>query len=346
MLYKLFLYKDAGKGMKPWFDEKFLKFHDGAWWVHPRFNTTGASTTRLSSSAPNFQNITSRGWGLDVKKGLLARNDKSHVLGCDASQLEHRIIIYECGEKPPEGDFFKWLLGRADGKFEKAAERMHGVGRDIAKRVAHASNYAEGFKTLTKDRLREAHTVAQRDAGALRVFEDWTYCGEVVVFTGANLAQTLFGDKSYESRRKALELQFDIYFNAVPFVHEWHRRLSKDIERGFANLRTGHRLVLLDSPLKNFKAGAAFIGQGGGAQYVQDKMIQSVRPWAAQVHDEIIWDTIPQEWSDGDCLSFAEFLWKTDTPSFPGLLIPWKVKRGPSWGECKEILPPSAAKEN
>ena len=343
-LYKLFLYKDSGKGMKPWFDEdKHLRHHDGAWWVHPRFNTTGASTTRLSSSSPNFQNIPSRGWGLAIKRAIIPRDEDSCILCSDASQLEHRIILYECGETPPPGDFFKWLLGRAEGNFARAAERMHGNERDIAKRVSHASNYAEGFKLLEDWQLTNSQTLKQVEHGALRIFGDWRMSGKTVAFTGANLAQTLFGDKTFESRKKALELQFDIYFKAVPFIHSFHRRLSQLVETGVVQLRTGHRLELLDDPQSNFKAGAAFFGQGGGAQYVQAKMRDANRrypnnPWAAQIHDEILWDSIPRVWDARDKIKFVKFLWEEPVPQFEDLLIPWKTKTGPSWGEAKELI--------
>lgn len=342
-LYKLFLYKDSGKGMKPWFDEdKHLRHHDGAWWVHPRFNTTGASTTRFSSSSPNFQNIPSRGWGLAIKRAIIPRDEDSCILCSDASQLEYRIILYECGETPPPGDFFKWLLARADGNFARAAERMHGIERDIAKQTAHSSNYGSGFKLLDDWQLSNSQVLKQEREGALRIFRDWRMGGKTVAFTGANLAQNLFGDKTFESRKKALDLQFDVFFKAAPFVHQLHRRLSQQIETGVVTLRTGHRLELLEDHQENFKAGTAFVGQGGGAQYVQAKMRDAnrrdaSRPWAAQIHDEILWDSVPRSWSAEQKLDFVRFLWEEETPQFPGLLIPWKTKTGPSWGEAKEI---------
>ena len=47
--YRMYKYKKSGKGTKSWFDDKYF---NGAW-LHPRFNDTGTSLGRLSSSKPN-----------------------------------------------------------------------------------------------------------------------------------------------------------------------------------------------------------------------------------------------------------------------------------------------------
>ena len=343
LLYKLFLYKDAGKGLSPWFSEEknFIVNHDDSWYIHPRFVTTGTSTTRLSSSRPNCQNISARGWGREVKRALIPRPG-CVMCGNDASQLEFRTVYYECGLEAPAGDFFNWLQEIANGKFDRAAEAMHGKARDIAKRVAHASNYAEGFKLFEQWQLETKRTHQQVIDGSLRIFEDWTMDGKVVGFTGANLAQTLFGDKTDISRRKALNLQFDIYFATVPAIHTWHRKMSGMIERGWLQLRTGHRLDLLGSPSDNFKAGCAYIGQGTGSQFMQEKMIECARrypdfPMCSQIHDELLWDNLPASWTVEEIKNFVRHLGAEEAPSFPGLLVPFKTKVGPTWGDCKEI---------
>lgn len=343
LLYKLFLYKDTGKSSEAWFNQekKFLVEHDGNWWIHPRFSTTGASTTRLSSSRPNFQNFKKRGLGSEIRRAIVPRP------GCimcanDAKQLEFRIVAYEAGIDVPLYDFFTWLVERANGQFEKAAELMHGKARDIAKRVNHASAYGEGFKLFDEWQLATKRTHQQVVDGSLRIFEDWLMDGKVVGFTGANLAQTLFGDKTDISRRKALNLQFDVWLRAVPEIHPWHRKMSKIAERGWAQLRTGHYLELLGSPSDNFKAGCAYYGQGGGAQFIQDKMIQCARrypdfPMCAQIHDDLMWDNIPSSWTVAEIKQFVEHLGNEEAPSFPGLLVPFDTQVGPNWGEMRSI---------
>lgn len=343
LLYKLFMYKDTGKDSGAWFSQEknFLVQHDDNWWIHPRFSTTGASTTRLSSSRPNFQNFKKRGLGAAIRKAIVPRP------GCimcanDAKQLEFRIVSYEAGIEVPNYDFFDWLCSRANGQFEKAAETMHGKARDIAKRVNHASAYGEGFKLFDHWQLATKRTHQQVVDGSLRIFEDWIMDGKVVGFTGANLAQTLFGDKTDISRRKALNLQFDVWLRAVPQIHPWHRKMSKIAEQGWAQLRTGHYLELLGSPSDNFKAGCAYFGQGGGAQFMQDKMIQSARlypdfPMCAQIHDDLMWDSIPASWTVEQIKKFVSHLSETEAPSFPGLLVPFDTQTGPNWYEMRTI---------
>ena len=647
LLYKLFTYKDTGKESTAWFNQekKFLVYHDNNWWIHPRFSTTGTSTTRLSSSRPNFQNFKKRGLGAAIRKAVIPRP------GCimcanDAKQLEFRIVSYEAGIQVPGYDFFDWLVGRANGQFEKAAELMHAKARDIAKRVNHAcltadhevltkdgwikiskytgqsimnyyedgsldfsyplryhsyeapaetivlsgrglqtectenhafpvritgtwkgrkynklqrktvdqftpcgdipvsgnylnsfevysdleiqraiavqadanlsrnrarfhfvkerkierikqlfpeiqlykcachqhtgvhgtvifssplinskkqftweflklsprqrelflteillwdgcimpghktysntdlqsvtvaqtiahlsgkqallrttkqkegkkvcyalsfnrrtkasiaclqitkntsntkkvycfttssgyflvrhkntisvtgnSAYGEGFKLYADWQLATDRIDQQRKDGRLRIFEDWEMDGKVVGFTGANLAQTLFGDKTDISRRKALNLQFDVWLKAVPEIHPWHRKMAKIAERGWAQLRTGHYLELLGSPSDNFKAGCAYYGQGGGAQFMQDKMLQCARlypdfPMCAQIHDDLMWDNIPASWDIDRIKGFVAHLGNEEVGSFPGLLVPFDTQIGPNWGEMKSI---------
>jgi hypothetical protein len=343
LLYKLFTYKDTGKESTAWFNQekKFLVYHDNNWWIHPRFSTTGTSTTRLSSSRPNFQNFKKRGLGAAIRKAIIPRP------GCimcanDAKQLEFRIVSYEAGIQVPGYDFFDWLVGRANGQFEKAAELMHAKARDIAKRVNHASAYGEGFKLFEDWQLATKRTHQQVVDGSLRIFPDWIMADKVVGFTGANLAQTLFGDKTDISRRKALNLQFDVWLRAVPEIHPWHRKMAKIAERGWAQLRTGHYLELLGSPSDNFKAGCAYYGQGGGAQFMRDKMIQCARmypdfPMCAQIHDDLMWDNIPAGWDIDRIKGFVAHLGNEQVESFPGLLVPFDTQIGPNWGEMRSI---------
>lgn len=294
-----------------------------------------------SSSRPNFQNFKKRGLGSEIRRAIIPRP------GCimcanDAKQLEFRIVAYEAGIEVPGYDFFTWLVERANGQFEKAAELMHGKARDIAKRVNHASAYGEGFKLFDGWQLATKRTHQQVVDGSLRIFEDWEMDGKVVGFTGANLAQTLFGDKTDISRRKALNLQFDVWLKAVPEIHPWHRKITKIAESGWAQLRTGHYLELLGSPSDNFKAGCAYFGQGGGAQFMQDKMIQSARkypdfPMCAQIHDDLMWDNLPASWTLEEIKGFVAHLSNEETVSFPGLLVPFETQIGPNWGQMKEI---------
>lgn len=343
LLYKLYLYKDSGKGLDPWFSDKTMKFHDGAWYIHPRFVTTGASTGRLSSSRPNFQNISSRGWGAEVKKAIIPRPG-CIICSNDARNLELRIMLYYAGfdtRRVPE-DAWTWLCAEAKGDFDKAAQNWRGTGKDIAKRTVHASNYLEGFKLLEDWQLETKQVDAQIKCGALKVFDDWTYDGKRVAFTGANLAEALFGTKTYDNRKKALDIQFGVYFKRFPILLDFARRITAECETGVVRLPSGQYLELLDSPKDNAKAGAAFKGQGGGAAFMQSKMLvaaerYSDHPLMAQIHDDLMWDDIPATWTAGQIKEFVHHLGNEEVDMFPGLIVPFKTKIGPNWGQLTEL---------
>lgn len=66
-LGKLFDFKDAGKGLKPWTDERYFSSFDPDF-LHPRFIPTASSLGRLGSANPNFQNMPHYGWGAEIRR--------------------------------------------------------------------------------------------------------------------------------------------------------------------------------------------------------------------------------------------------------------------------------------
>ena len=69
--------------------------------VHTSFNQTIASTGRLSSTKPNFQNIPIRTeLGKKIRKAIKAQSKDSVILSADYSQIELRIMAHY--SKEPE----------------------------------------------------------------------------------------------------------------------------------------------------------------------------------------------------------------------------------------------------
>ena len=63
--------------------------------IHSTFNQTIASTGRLSSTGPNFQNIPIRTKeGREIRKSFIAQKDKWEILSADYSQIELRIMAH------------------------------------------------------------------------------------------------------------------------------------------------------------------------------------------------------------------------------------------------------------
>lgn len=342
-LADLYEYKSSGKGLKAWFDEKYIGKDRR---VHPRFICTGTQTTRLSSSRPNFQNVPARGFGALVRGAI--RPDEGYTLvKSDISQLELRNCLYLAGFDLKEigRDAFKWLVENSSGAFDRAAEIASSTPRDVAKRLAHAFNYLEGFVLLSYADLSKPGFLNEYNAGALSIYhpkfkpglkKPWEFYGKVVAFTGANLAESLFGDRSLESRKKALQIQEDIYAKQFPIIRKWQQdELAKIEATGRAQLTTGNTLELIGKPEDVAKAGIAAKGQGTGAQHVQGLMLKLFRETGEypllQVHDELVMQ-LPGDWPHKKIVDFMSFMGQPcGRTGLEGFLAPAKVYAGKSW---------------
>jgi DNA polymerase I-like protein with 3'-5' exonuclease and polymerase domains len=330
----LYDYKHEGKGLGPWFAERYFSA-DGL--MHPRFNPTGTSFGRLSSSDPNFQNIPGKGFGKNVKRVVVPRDPSLCLAKADKSQLELRIVLWYAGvfEKLPYfEDAFHWLVSASNGLFESVASDNPDKGwdaRDWSKSVSHGADYLEGITILYGKDLDSAYTRTMIDKGALVVYRDWEAFGGVVGFTGSNLAKRLFGDKTHENRRKALAIQ-EAYFNRFPEIRTWHKSITRLAEQGYLKSASGRYLQLFGSPEDKLKQTAAFFGQGGGA----DDVGEGMRRFGdlgqiplIQVHDELVFE-LPVSWSDEKIMEhFQPFV--VESKFMSGFKGPVKVSRGPNW---------------
>lgn len=358
-LYRLYQYKTAGKGLTSWFNDKY-RGRDG--FIHPRFIVPGTSMGRLASSGPNFQNIPARGFGALVRRAIVPRDRGFDIVKVDYSQLELRMILYLAGVDPKDikGDAFQWLVKTAGvEKFQRSAKMMFGdklegikePERQVAKSVSHGNSYLESFKVIKYADLDLLSTKRQIEAGALRIYgkkwgqkHDWDFRGGLVAFTGVNLAERLFGDKTFESRKKALEMQEDMFNAAFPQIREWHWKLLQKIENSdHVQSPIGRYLPLYGSPEDDAKMAAAFHGQGISADFVQEKMLRFDREMGViallQCHDELCFE-VPSDWSDKAVVEHLQIM-TDESIRLPGFVSALKMKRGKSWleTEMKQICP-------
>ncbi len=337
LLTNLFDYKDAGKGLGPWFDERY--FHNDNL-LHPRFiGVGGTSMGRLASSNPNFQNIPARGFGKNVRRVIIPRDPSLKLIKADKSQLELRICLWYAGVEPPRDDAFTWLVKEGNGEFERAAELVGGgkTPRDITKSVSHGGNYGEGLKILYARDLDSPRTKQLIERGALLVVRDWHYAGGVVGFTGVNLAERLFGSASWENRAKALAIQ-EIYFKRFRAIRSWQQRVSEQAELGYTRTASGRYLRLLGTPEDRLKAAFAMHGQGGGAEDVIDAMLrygaEGFTP-LIQVHDELVFEC-DRGWSDTKVLDFFR-IFSAPSETLTDFSCPVKVSVGENWLDMTEL---------
>jgi hypothetical protein len=339
LLENLYDYKQEGKGLGPWFDDRY--FHrDGL--IHSRFNPTGSSLGRLSSADPNFQNIPRVGFGKNVRRVVIPRTPGLILVKADKSQLELRMVLWYAGvydKLPYSEDAFAWLVQAGNGVFEQAEEiaQKGWTPRDHAKSVSHGADYLEGVKLYTSRDLDSPRIRRMIEDGAIVLYRDWEYHGGLIGFTGINLATRLFGNASMENRRKANQIQ-EAYFSRFPEIRRWHKSLSRDAESGAVRSASGRYLELYGSPEDKLKIAAAFYGQGGGADDVQEGMI---RYWRAgytpliQVHDELVFE-FPENTPDAELLDFFS-LFTAESKFMPGFRGPVKVSKGPNWLDMTTI---------
>lgn len=341
-LLRLYQFKAAGKGLKSWFDDRYVG-RNGL--IHPRFISTGTSTGRLSSSRPNFQNIPARGFGELVRRAVVARRG-FRFLKSDYSQLELRMCLYLAGVDPRGigKDAFSWLVGQANtvlpGAFQRAAEMMGDTERQVAKSVGHAFDYLEGFKLFSSKDLEKPNIKKEAEYGALALYRDWTFRGKIVGFTGANLAERLFGDKTLANRKKALEIQEQVFAKAFPELRKWHRKILAEVEDSReVHSAAGRYLKLYGTDEEDAKMTAAFHGQGTSADHVIGMMrrfkAETGRLPLMQVHDELDFE-VPEEWADEKVKDFISLMGE-ETPRLPGFVSAFKAKVGSSWLE-KEMV--------
>lgn len=101
-------YKEGGKGLKAWFDERYI---NAIGLAHPRFIECGTSTGRLASSNPNFQNLPKHGFGREVRRAIVPRSPERLLLKADYKQLELRMVLWCSGVTEDfTDDAFTWLV--------------------------------------------------------------------------------------------------------------------------------------------------------------------------------------------------------------------------------------------
>lgn len=339
-LQRLKDYKDAGKDISTWFDDRHFDSDDC---IHPRFNACGTATLRLASANPNFQNIPKVGFGALLRRAIVPRSDDYVLLRADYRQLELRMVLWYafvwCLERPmPElpGDTFSWLVSQRPEAFDRIAKILGRKPRDAAKRLVHAANYLEGITVIEPGDMT-SRRIRERDVGALKVYPDWEVGDGVVAFTGSNLAKDMFGSKSEKHRRMALEVQ-EIFFDAMPEIRAFHKRCSPFAERRFISTASGHYRTMYGSLAERMKCAASTCGQGGGAEVTAEAMLRFADEGhipLLQLHDEIVFE-VPKEWPLERCYDFMQVMTQ-ESELFPGLKVPIEVKIGPNWLDTKEL---------
>jgi DNA polymerase-1 len=274
--------------------------------VHTTFNQAGAATGRLSSFNPNLQNIPIRTEeGREIRAAFVPENGWE-LLVADYSQIELRLLAHMSADPVLVESFSK--------------------GEDIHTRTA-----AEVFKVdplfVTPDMRRSAKAVN---------------FGLVYGQTPFGLAQTLCID------RKEADLYIRRYFERYAGVREFIDRTIAEVRHtGVAKTLLGRRRPIPDMQSRNptarsFAERTAVNTplQGTAADLIKLAMIRLDRLFEAQrmksrmllqVHDELVFETPPEEKSE------VRDLVKREMENVYQLAVPLVVDvgTGPNWRDAK-----------
>ena len=259
--------------------------------VHPQFNQAGAASGRLSSSAPNFQNIPSRH---PVLSKLVRRafpvDPKTTRIYCDYSQIELRLLA--------------WITGNAT------------LNRAYASDAYEAYRWGQtDYDTYRSRRQSEEATdihglVAQRVFGASPTDSDWKAKRSASKII--NFGVPYGGGPSLLSSNPELRLDEQTarkyhaaYHRANPEIEKTRTELLRKMRgdglsfRNWAGrIKHGKRLDWTDEALRAEEERSMFacLVQGSAAELTRFSIVQL---WAAQqrgempavttstVHDEI-----------------------------------------------------------
>lgn len=123
--------------------------------VHTSFNQTGTETGRLSSSAPNLQNIPIKtDIGSKIRQAIIASGENNCLLSCDYSQIELRVLAHLSGDDTllrafhSNQDVHRLTASLIYNIIEaEVSDNM----REVAKRVNFGIIYGQSAYGLSKD---------------------------------------------------------------------------------------------------------------------------------------------------------------------------------------------------
>ena len=344
-LERLIDFKKLGKGVKAWFDEKYIHLPGSFNYARlkPEWMAYGGSMGRQVSRRPNVQNIPVRGRLAEVRKAFKAPKGLKW-LKSDAGQGEFRIFGYIGGVDPMDmgDDAFIWLVENTDRLFYEVAKETPveylKKPRNGAKQMVHACDYGEGLRLLPEEAMSKSNILRELDSGVLYLFTDWIFADKYIVgFDGSNLSKRMYGDSTWRNRRKALAAQIK-YLHTFPAAQKAMQRIMDEVPQGHIITPSGHLLKLFGDNRDNIKKALAMNGQCSLSAYMQETFIEySKRPYppVMSIHDELGF-LVPKEWDKKKCLDYVKDM-SHKSKLIDGFQCPIDAHWGPSYGELEEI---------
>jgi DNA polymerase I len=298
-LPKLILdYRKFAKLKSTYTDALPLMVHRKTGRIHSNFNQTIASTGRLSSTDPNFQNIPIRtDLGREIRKAFVPQAKDSLILSADYSQVELRLMAHFSQDEP--------LI-----KAFNANEDVHSA---TASKV-----FSVPLEEVTSDMRRKAKVVnfgIMYGAGPFRLGNELNINRNDAL----ELIHQYF--KSYPGIKNYIDSTLE-FARQNKYVETLigRRRYVPEIDASNKMTREGAERVATNMPIQGtaadiIKIAMIDIDKALDAQNLASKMI-------LQVHDELVFEVLPDE------LETVRTIVKDKMENVIQLSIPLKVDMG------------------
>ena len=301
-------YRQLAK-LKSTYVDGLLKLVDAKGCVHTSFNQTVTATGRLSSTAPNLQNIPVRTEeGKRIRRAFIPLDKKNLFISADYSQIELRVLAHLSGDDMLMNAFMQ--------------------GEDIHRRTA-SEVFHVPMEEVTADQRRTAKAVnfgiiyGQTDFGLSKELgisrrEAQAYID--LYFSRYPLVQTFISDTIAQAREKG-------YVTTML----GRRRYIKDIASRNRNLRQFAERTAVNSPIQGTAADIIKLAMLRCDQVIRENNLRA--KMLLQVHDELIFEV-----SKEDALALSQLVRKCMEEAV-SLNVPLKVdlKAGFNWQEMEQI---------
>lgn len=301
-------YRQLAK-LKSTYVDGLLKLVDAHDRVHTSFNQTVTATGRLSSTAPNLQNIPVRTEeGKRIRRAFIPIEKKNLLISADYSQIELRVLAHLSGDDMLMQSFAKG----EDIHRRTASEVFHVPMEEVTaeqRRTAKAVNFGIIYGQTDYGLSRELG-ISRREAQA---YID-------LYFSRYPLVQTFIHDTIEQARAQG-------YVTTMM----GRRRYIKDINSRNRNLRQFAERTAVNSPIQGTAADIIKLAMIHCDKAIEDNRLDA--KMLLQVHDELIFEV-----SREDALGLSLVVRKCMEDALK-LNVPLKVdlKAGFNWQEMEKI---------
>lgn len=301
-------YRQLAK-LKSTYVDGLLKLVDNNDRVHTSFNQTVTATGRLSSTAPNLQNIPVRTEeGKRIRRAFIPIGKQNILISADYSQIELRVLAHLSGD-----DMLMQAFLQGEDIHRRTASEVFHVAMDEVtadqRRTAKAVNFGIIYGQTDYGLAKELG-ISRREAQA---YID-------LYFSRYPLVQTFINDTIVQAREQG-------YVTTMM----GRRRYIKDINSRNRNLRQFAERTAVNSPIQGTAADIIKLAMLRCEKAIEDNHIDA--KMLLQVHDELIFEV-----SREGALALSQVV-KQSMEEAVALNVPLKVdlKAGFNWQEMENI---------